>query len=119
MNKIIVIFLLLSSLMIGCSAVSESETSDIETWNYDKGYVVSKDSQESKILVVRNKVDDIEKKTMVQILDEATPGAIWLDVSDTDFTAVNIGDRVSILINGVIDQPYPAQAKAESVTVIK
>ncbi|MEK3913048.1 DUF3221 domain-containing protein [Paenibacillus sp. FSL H7-0331] len=96
--------------MTGCSTNNPNDGNP-KVWDYREGYVIAKEYH--KYLVVRNTNSaEIKNKTVSQLLKEAQPDAIWITVH-TDNDSIHIGDKVSISIDGGIDQSYPAQASAK------
>ncbi|MFE5321852.1 DUF3221 domain-containing protein [Paenibacillus sp. NPDC056579] len=75
--------------------------------------------ENGRVLIVRERVNNIEKTPLNKILKEAQPNAIWLTVNNADYDKVNIGDKVKTSIDGVIFKSYPAKAKANSLTITK
>ncbi|GIP26317.1 hypothetical protein J23TS9_14470 [Paenibacillus sp. J23TS9] len=111
MKKMFVLFVFVLVLATGCSSDNTSESDG--RWNHKEGFVVAKEN--GRVLVVRDRVDNIEAP-LNEILEDASPNAIWLSVDKKGFDVVSVGDQVSINIhNGAIDQSYPAQASADVI----
>ncbi|WP_139992139.1 DUF3221 domain-containing protein [Paenibacillus paridis] len=113
MKRLSFILFVILILGAGCSANHESESGGV--WNYQEGYVAVKDEANSQLLVVREKVANLENKKIEQILEEAEPDAVWLKVTKKQYGSVNEGDHVKVSIQGGIDQSYPAQAAVDSI----
>lgn len=77
MNKICIIMLSIALVMVtGCSM--NNKVGSVESWDYTEGYVISKEN--GRVLIVRERVNNIEKTPLNKILKEAQPNAIWLSV---------------------------------------
>ncbi|MGF7036101.1 hypothetical protein J2T17_007152 [Paenibacillus mucilaginosus] len=110
MKILILILLVVPVLTMGCS--TKNNVKSDELWDYKDGFVVAK--EDGRVLVVRNKVDN-PNEPLNEILENALPDAIWVQVDKSDFASVMIGDEVSISFPdgvGLINQSYPLQTKA-------
>ncbi|WP_054023955.1 DUF3221 domain-containing protein [Bacillus sp. FJAT-28004] len=102
----------------GCSVNSVNEDDSKKNWDYKEGFVVSK--EDSKILVVQNSnITELKQKSIEEILDIVQPNAIWVTAEkEADLDVIEVGDQVSIKIDGGVDQSYPAQTSARKITKI-
>ncbi|MCR8633861.1 YobA family protein [Paenibacillus radicis (ex Xue et al. 2023)] len=117
--RYLMILTVLATCISGCSSSKESPApSKQEVWNYKEGYIISK--SDHKVLVVKNtKAEDISKKSVQQLLDEVKPDAAWITVKNNgEYDSLAIGDKVSIVNDGMINQSYPAQATALKISRI-
>jgi len=114
MSKVSIILFVSFLLISGCTSSNNGKAEN--TWDYKEGFVGIKEKGE--VLVVRDKVSGAKEISLENILKQAKPNAIWLAVNDEDYNKVNVGDKIKITIIGVINQSYPARAKADSLAII-
>ncbi|WP_424767077.1 DUF3221 domain-containing protein [Paenibacillus sp. sgz302251] len=105
-------------LLSGCSANNANGGQSNEIWDYKEGYVMAKESP--KILVVQNSdMTEFEEKSIDEILNAVDPNAIWITAeNESDLDAIEVGDKVSLDIEGEVEQSAPAETTAKQITKI-
>ncbi|MHA6482712.1 DUF3221 domain-containing protein [Paenibacillus sp. strain BS8-2] len=99
--------------------VSPSPDEQSEAWDYKQGRVVAIDTP--KLLVVQSSdVKDLElaptKEAIEELLDVVRPEAVWVSVMDEKLLdGIEVGDEVSVEIQGELSDTYPAEGEASDV----
>jgi hypothetical protein len=102
-KKVLTLFIML--MIVGCS--------NNEPANFI-GTVI--DKKDDRILVVENVTnEEIENKSVEQILEEKAPEAIWVQVNDVK--NFSIGQKVSVWYS-YLEESYPAQTTADKIEAV-
>ncbi|GKU78120.1 DUF3221 domain-containing protein [Paenibacillus sp. L3-i20] len=115
------VIVIMTVLLVGCSANQPKENTE-QTWDYREGNVIAKES--TKLLVVDSTdVTELELKpelkTVEEILSVVKPEAVWVTaINESELEAIEVGDEVSLDIEGDVSESYPAEASAKRITVI-
>ncbi|HZG55389.1 DUF3221 domain-containing protein [Paenibacillus sp.] len=109
---------LAAAMTTGCASSPDAAVRE-PYWDYKQGIVAAK--ERGRVLVVRHPMP--AGVPLEAVLEQAKPDAIWLEAAERDVRALQIGDRVNVTLESVdgyavVDQSYPAQAKAQSVTAL-
>lgn len=93
-----------------------------EAWDYKQGRVVAIETP--KLLVVQSSdITDLElaptKEAIEELLDVVQPEAVWVTVTDEKLLeGIEVGDEVSVEIQGELSDTYPAEGDASDVREI-
>lgn len=99
--------------------VSEGPEQQPEAWDYKQGRVVAIETP--KLLVVQSSdVTDLElaptKEALDELLNVVKPDAVWVTVTDEKLLeGIEVGDEVSVEIQGELSDTYPAEGAASDV----
>ncbi|MEK3883856.1 DUF3221 domain-containing protein [Paenibacillus sp. PL2-23] len=118
-NRNAVIAIVGVSMLVGCSADEQAA----EGWDYETGRVIA--VNDDRVLVAESAdVTDVDwtdgEQTADELLTALNPDAIWLTVTDpSDLEGLKTGDEVQVVLDGEVEESYPAEAKAEKITVLE
>jgi hypothetical protein len=99
--------------------VSPSPDQETEAWDYKQGRVVAIETP--KLLVVQSSdIIDLQlaptKEALEELLDVVQPDAVWVTVTDEKLLeGIEVGDEVSVEIQGELSDTYPAEGNASDV----
>ncbi|MCA0756856.1 YobA family protein [Paenibacillus sp. N4] len=112
------VFVVMAVILAGCSGNGGKDEAANGGWDYKEGYVIAKDAP--RILVVRSgDLTELEGKTPEEFLNVAQPEAMWVSAEkEEDLAAIEVGDKVSIELEGAVAESYPAQATAKKISKI-
>ncbi len=115
-----IFILLLGMVLVGCNSSNENANNAVEekvisqvkeelTNPHLVGYVTNKD--EDEILVVNSEAQDFSATGGVSEYYDA----VWVSNITTE---VEVGERVEVWFDGVVQQSYPGQGAAKKISVI-
>ncbi|MCR2807260.1 YobA family protein [Paenibacillus soyae] len=118
-NRNAVIAIVGVSMLVGCS----TDEQVAEGWDYKTGRVIA--VNEDRVLVAESAdVTDVDwesgEQTVDELLQAMNPDAIWLTAMEpSDLDGLKAGDEVQVVLDGEVKESYPAEAKAEKISLMK
>lgn len=131
MKKLVVILILLSQIISGCSLDKESSSESTngstneQAGNHPNGpfitgYIIDQD--EERLFVVEGLDEsefDINQQSVEEILKIADPNAIWITIDDDRVNDFSVGEKVRVIVDGGVNTSFPAQAAAKQIELVE